>query len=432
MRSPVAFNPRLRDTERPDGRDPVKRNLIMAFLPYLGAPLSGRDATEKTRELVASGLQFFQPLIGPWKLVWGPGVFQVLPDAIPANTMFLAEHEETGELLVSIAGTNPFSAYAWFVEDFEVGETRAWSHGDAPNGAALSMGTLKGLLALQGMVPPTGMPGANVSLEEFLRERFAAKGGRVELTVSGHSLGGALSPTLGLWLLDTQKEWDRHDRAMISVYAYAGPTPGNEAFAAYFEARFGDRAHRIANPLDVVTHAWNVGDLAAVKALYTPKIPRDALWDKAVDVAIAGTNGIRYRQIDARAILLDGRVKQDLVWRWLPALVNLSAQVLYQHTLAYFELLGLEYPEERSGLGRTLARQTDAFAHEILARTRWEAPFSRPLSVGLRLLAEVYSRTPLLPSPLPEMSAPHAARTMTPHGHRRSSRPPVKRRLKAH
>jgi len=115
----------------------------------------------------------------------------------------------------------------------------------------------------------------------------------------------------------------------------------------------------------------------------------------------------------------------------MPALVNLSAQVLYQHTLAYFELMGLEYPEERSGLGRTLARQTDAFAREILARTRWEGPFSRVLSVGLRLLAEVYSRTPLLPSPLPEISAPDPARTIAPRGHRRSSRPPVKRRLKA-
>jgi hypothetical protein len=431
MRSPVAFNPRLREAERAELRDPIRRNLLLAFLPYLGSPLSGRDAQARTHELVAAGLEFFAPSIGPWKLVWGPGVFQVVPDAIAANTMFVAEHEGTGELFVSIAGTNPFSAYAWFVEDFQVGETRAWSHGEAPDGAALSMGTLKGLLALQGMVPPPGLPGANVSLEGFLGERFAAKGPQVELTVGGHSLGGALSPTLGLWLLDAQGQWDPHDRASISVYAYAGPTPGNEAFAGYFESRFGDRAHRIANPLDVVPHAWSVGDLAAVKALYTPQIPRDALWDKAVDVAIAATNGIRYRQSDAHAVLLEGRVKQELVWRWLPPLVNLARQVLHQHTLAYFELMGLEYPEERSGLGRTLAREADGFAREILVRTGWGAPLSRVLGLALRLLAETYARTPFLPSPLPQTSAREARGPTEPDAPRRPAPPPRPRRAKA-
>ena len=406
MKSPVAFNPRFR--ERAEKLDPTKRNLIMAFLPNLGAPLSGPGVDAKTCELVSAGLEFCQPLIGPWKLVWGPTVFQVVPGAIPANTMFVAEHEETGELFVSIAGTNPFSAYAWFVEDFNVSETRAWGYGDAPESVALSTGTLKGLLALQGMVPPTGIPGANVTLEDFLAEHFAVEGDPVEMTVSGHSLGGALSPTLALWLLDTQKQWDHHDRAMISVYAYAGPTPGNDAFASYFDTRFGDRVHRIANPLDVVTHAWNVGDLAEVKALYTPEIPRDALWDKAADVAIAATNGIRYRQIDPSPVLLDGKVKQDLVWSWAPRLLNLAAQVLYQHTLAYFELMGLEYPEERSGLGRHLAQQTDALAKELLSRAGVGGLLARVLASALRLFTEAYSRTPFVPSPLPERTAPDA------------------------
>jgi hypothetical protein len=226
------------------------------------------------------------------------------------------------------------------------------------------------------------------------------------MTVSGHSMGRAFSPTLALWLLDTQKQWDHHDRAMISVYTYAGPTPGNDAFASYFDARFGDRVHRIANPLDVVTHAWNVADLADVKALYTPEIPRDALWDKAVDAAITATNGIRYRQIDPSPVLLNGKLKQDLVWGWAPPLVNLAAQALYQHTLAYFELMGLEYPEERSALGRHLAQQTDAFAKEILSRAGVRALLGRMLAASLRLFTEAYSRTPFVPSPLPELRAP--------------------------
>ena len=406
MTSPAEFSPRLRKAAKK--LDPAERNLIMAFLPYLGAPLSGPNVGQRAHELVEAGLAFFKRSIGPWKLAWGPGVFQVVPGATPANTMFVAEHQETGELFVSIAGTNPFSAYAWFVEDFQVSETRPWGHGDAPQSVAISEGTLKGLLALQGMVPSPGIPGENVTLASFLAERFAVEGDPVEMTVSGHSLGGALSPTLALWLLDTQKQWDHHTRAMISVYAYAGPTPGNGDFASYIDARFGDRLHRIANRLDVVPHAWNVGDLANLKALYTPTLPRDPLWDKAVDFTIAATNGIQYRQIDPSPVLLDGKVKEDLVWRWSPRLLDIATQVLYQHTLAYFELMGLEYPEARSGLGRHLAQQTNAFASELLRRAGAGALLSNALAAGLRVFAEAYSRTPFVPSPLPETSAPKA------------------------
>ncbi len=408
MSSPIDLNPRLCETSAEE-LDLTRRNLILAFLPYLGAPLSGSNVSEKALELIVTALESLRKPLGHWEVVWGPGVFQVLPGAIPANTMFVAEHQETGELFISIAGTNPFSAYAWFIEDFNVSETRAWSYGDAPENVALSKGTLKGLLALQGMVPPNGVPAANVSLEGFLATRFAAEGPPVEVTVSGHSLGGALSPAVALWLADTQKEWDHHTRAAISVYAYAGPTPGNDHFADYINHRLGDRLQRIANPLDVVTHAWNVCDLADVKALYTPELSRNTLWDKAVDVFIAETNGVHYRQIDPNVLELPGKVKEELVWWLLPDLVNYVGQVVYQHTLAYFELLEVEYPESTAAVGRHLAHGTDAAAREILRRAGAGPWLARALGAGLRLLTETYSRIPLMPSPVPEIGAARAS-----------------------
>ena len=329
---------------------------------------------------------------------------------VAANTMFVARHQQTGELFVSIAGTNPFSAYAWFVEDFDVDEVRAWGYGDAAEGVATSKGTLAGLRALQGMVPLPEIPGENRTLPEFLEAQLEGESEPVEVTVGGHSLGGALAPTLALWLLDTRKEWDPHGRASLSVYAYAGPTPGNEDFARYLDGRFGKRLHRIANPLDVVTHAWNVDDLAELKAIYTPEIPRAALWDTAADFAIAATNGIQYEQFDRSPVLLPAQVKQEIVSRWLPTLVNLVGQVLYQHTLAYFELLGIPYPEQRQALGRQLAHESDAIACEILKRIGVSALFARALGIGLRLFAEAYSRISFAPSPIPETSAPEAAR----------------------
>jgi hypothetical protein len=407
MSTPVEFDPRLCET--PEKRlDLTQRNLILAFLPYLGAPLSGSDVSEDAFKLIEAAFGSLQKPLGRWELVWGPGVFQVVPGAIPANTMFVAENQETGELFISIAGTNPFSAYAWFVEDFNVSETRAWNYGDAPESVALSKGTLKGLLALQGMVPPTGIPGANTSLANFLATRFSQEGGPVDVTVSGHSLGGALSPTLALWLLDTQKEWDHHARATISVYAYAGPSPGNDDFAAYIDARFGDRLQRITNPLDAVTHAWNVGDLADLKPLYTPELSRNAYWDKAVDFLIAATNGIHYRQIDRSPVRLEGKLNEELVWKFAPSLVNYAAQVLYQHTLAYFDLLGIAYPEERSRLGRHLSHQTNDAVRGILSRAGFPPLLAGAIGAGLRLVSEAWSRTPLVPSPVPGGEAAEA------------------------
>jgi hypothetical protein len=400
----IDFNPQLCEMSRED-LNLTQRNLILAFLPYLGAPLTGSDVSQKAGKLVETSLEALQGPLGPWDLVWGPGILQVLPGSVPANTMFVARHRETRELFISIAGTNPFSAYAWLAEDFDVDESRPWGYGDAPAGAATSKATLTGLRALQGMVPPPGLPGGNGTLAEFMVEQFDDETGPIDITVSGHSLGGALSPTLALWLRDIQEEWDPQSLATISVYAYAGPSPGNNDFAKYIDHRFGDRLKRIFNPLDVVTHAWKVSDLAELKALYTPDISRDVLWDRAVDFLIATTNGIQYRQIDPDAIALDGEVKQELVSRWFLPLVNLVGQVLYQHTLAYFELLGLAYPEKQSALGRQLARQTDSIASEILKRAGVWGPFSKLLGGGLRLMAEVYSRTPLLPSPVPETGA---------------------------
>ena len=82
-------------------------------------------------------------------------------------------------------------------------------------------------------------------------------------------------------------------------------------------------------------------------------------------------------------------------------MVNLVSQVLYQHTLAYFELLGLAYPEKQSSLGRHLAHQTNTIASELLQRAGVWAPLSQVMGVSLRLFTEAYSRNPLLPTPIP-------------------------------
>lgn len=411
---PPQFNPLLLARTKPHHPCKlVQRNLIIAFLPYLGVPST---IEQFTAQLIVAGLEFFAPLIGPWRLVWGPGVYKSALELTSSNTMFVAEQQDTKELFIGVAGTNPFSAYAWFVEDFQVSETRPWIYGSAPECAAISKGTLRGLLAQQTMVPPDGVPGANLSLQRFLTERFAEKGDPVELTVSGHSLGGALSPAVGLWLLDTRDEWDPHKRATISVYAYAGPPPGNAAFADYAHARFEGRLHRIANSLDPVVHAWHIPEIVDLKVLYTPFLSRDRFWDKAVDFAVGATNGIDYRQLDPNALILDGKLYTELEWRWAPKLVPWIMQAIFQHTVAYFELLGLEYPERHRGLVEHLVAQVGRFAEAIVQRIEGPPMLDPVLHTHfvvhavaevLRLFAQAYAHLEFTKDLLPSDEASH-------------------------
>src|SRR5581483_2631925 len=77
------------------------------------------------------------------------------------------------------------------------------------------------------------------------------------LMVTGHSLGGGLAPVLAAWLA-----WRFGDASRLKVYTFAAPSPGNAAFAAYFNRLFRDptgktsTAYRIYNTLDLVPNAW--------------------------------------------------------------------------------------------------------------------------------------------------------------------------------
>ena len=375
------------------GGEPLQRNLLLAFLPYLGTPLKGSSVEKETRKRVAEALGFLKGALGPWKLAWGPGIYQAAVGSVAANTMFVVENQDTGELFISIAGTNPFSAYAWIDEDMAISKTVRWQYGDAPAEAALSMATQNGLLALQGIVPHSGQ-GKNMSLQAFLERRFAREGDAVEITVSGHSLGGALSPAVGLWLLDTAKNWDIHSRASISVCAFAGPTPGNEEFATYISERLGDRLNRVANPYDAAVHAWNIGDIAKMKALYTPDIPRDTLFDRAGDAAISATHGIRYQQPGFNPTILDGRINTHLISPMLPSFINMITQVLYQHTIAYFKLIGVPPLQSEESLFHHVVRELDHVVNTTL--TSFGVPWilGLPIRAGARIAAEAFALLP--------------------------------------
>jgi len=347
----------------------IRRNLDLAFLAYLGVLMVGPNIDARLRKRLERVLGDLSETLGEWKLVWGPCTYRVTRNGIPDNTMFVAESPDRSELVVSIAGTNPLSLYGWLVEDFDVRTLYRWPHGAPPKEAMITEGTLRGLRALQQMVVldhargGAPFPGANTSLQVFLRQwvadrRAESPDADLSVTVTGHSLGGALSPVVALWLADTIGEWDPAEKVAVSCWAYAGPTPGNAAFARYITRRMGGRLYRVANSKDVVPHAWNLDDLVELKALYVPGLPRNRTWDRIVGLTVHNTAGTPFQQIarPEQTHILTGAVN-DTIDHIVPlTFAKYAAQATYQHTAAYFELLDAEPHEDVQQALNTLNR----------------------------------------------------------------------------
>jgi hypothetical protein len=180
-----------------------------------------------------------------------------------------------------------------------------------------------------------------VTLAVFLQAAVvSADGAPVRVTVTGHSKGGALAPTLALWLADTQGDatgegivaWDPERRATVHCVAFAGPTAGNAAFAAHSDEVIGDRCHRIVNPLDVVPRAWETGTLATIPALYRDAVPNGLVTDLVGEIAAEGTK-LGYTHVGTRITNL--ATHEDARHR------DFFVQAAHQHIAGYLEAFGL-------------------------------------------------------------------------------------------
>ncbi|HEY6321754.1 MAG TPA: lipase [Thermoanaerobaculia bacterium] len=322
----------------------------LSMLSSLGDSFVGNVGTIEaalTPDLLKQ-LQTMQPQIGTWQLVWGPAVYELPTSSQPDNVMFVVRGTDpTGapQLVVAIAGTNPYAVLDWIVEDFFVSIEVFWKSAFALD-RMISTGTFIGLSALQTMTPSgslpggTSQPGAGLTLQNFLATQVGAP---IAITVTGHSLGGALAPTLALWLNDTRADWDPAGNASLSVLASAGPTAGNQGFAAYSDAQIGPRITRVHNPLDVVPHAWARPDLLQVAGLYAPAIQPDVLLDGFQATALAISALGSYTQINANAPALPGAtINAAIIVPGATAFANFFAQLAYQHVDAYYTLLGLQ------------------------------------------------------------------------------------------
>lgn len=277
---------------------------LSAYLTCPPPPLAGNSQYPALNPTAA-----IQGQIGNWQVVWGPVVWQDTDNNsdVADNAMYVAYAPQvtfpaltvggkpvpaatTAAYVIAIAATNPCSSYDWLTEDFDVSQCVAyngWNPQTFPPTATstpvkagvpvISMGTAIGISRLLALASPTGAVAAGTTLQQFLTglgQNGSLKGATV--VTAGHSLAGALSPTLALYL----SQQGYFTGATQYVFPTAGATPGNAAFANIFANQF-PAATAATTPLpyqqwnqvlwnqyDIVPHAWNVLTLAAIPGLY--------------------------------------------------------------------------------------------------------------------------------------------------------------------
>jgi len=160
------------------------------------------------------------------------------------------------------------------------------------------------------------------TLEAFLNGTNLDK---AVIAVTGHSKGGALAAATALWLDETLPP---AKNAQIECYSFAGPTPGNAAFAERFNARLANRTTRVVNRRDVVSQAWVPGSMTAMGEIY-PKL-KPALNAIVSTVASSG-----YMHVGGKVVKIDSS----------PMTGNLVAELAHQHLEAYLKAAGFKNPE---------------------------------------------------------------------------------------
>ncbi|MGH1383139.1 lipase family protein [Kordia sp.] len=348
-----------------------------------------------------------------WETVWGPVVYsndQNSSFARADNTMGVYFSKAQKLFVIAIAGTNSISSFGWMKEDFDVKNTKKWRSITGSGYGSISQGTATGLHILTKEMQSDGTD-FFTAITKFISDKKIEE---TEIAVTGHSLGGALSPALALFISDKKAELGSKTAITISTYPSAGPTIGVEtsffrsstSFIHYYEKQIKDKKihyHGVKNDLDIVPMAWDKNDLVKIPDLYSNKKITNENFKTLALVAILNTINkdrfppqVVYKQIQplkslggtfndpmdnkARELFNFFRENPILTDSWIPkplqgnlkdleSLTRFFAQAAYQHVTAYDELLGItNFMKQYKEVAKEV-NTNDANAPEIAANS---------------------------------------------------------------
>lgn len=282
-----------------------------------------------------------------WLIAWGPGLSK------DRSTMFyVAKQRGQRNFAIVIRGTDWSFIADWAYDGMVIPVSNPWQVGTIQAHNKIALGSLYGV-GILGMLTsdyylvgdaeageeaaPTMTP---INAWDFLQAQSRWRG-QMDVTVTGHSLGGCLAN-----LLSSMLDYDLNKEPLpITLYSqtFAAPTAGNETYAAYYQSRFGSRALRLHNSLDAVPHGW--GGILQIPNLYLPMVTCPADYIIVIDTVadIVKDTKLDYRQ-PAPAQRLNGSV--NMQWP------NFCQQVAFQHSSqTYLSLLGAPQTETNGPFG---------------------------------------------------------------------------------
>ncbi|KDQ54623.1 hypothetical protein JAAARDRAFT_196527 [Jaapia argillacea MUCL 33604] len=271
--------------------------------------------------------------IGTWEIVWGPVVWKRYPsdrNSGPDNIWYIAKNplvqfsdETTHETYVLAIAASADTLHDWLVEDLDVGgvvDFEKWVKGSCRNRPVnanwlfihdsthtyIASGTAGGVWNLISTTAPSSAKGSSYTAPQFLAN-LRPDTPTARLVVTGHSLGGALAPTLALAMKEIGV-LSAFSPDNVLVYPTAGASPGNENFAKRYAKAFPKSRGSdykvwnadIINTLDIVPQAWCTNTskspsqcLENIPGMYGPSV-----WEVkgAIDITILDVNlcGITY------------------------------------------------------------------------------------------------------------------------------------------
>lgn len=205
-----------------------------------------------------------------WKIAWGPAIAVSTESLIDSSYISYSSATvfrntvDTNNYVVAIQATNPNSIADWFEFDFNAGSTVPWTNFDptSNNSGVISMGTNNGLATM------LGLQSGGITIKQFLTTLPGSAGKNI--IVTGHSLGGALSPVFSLYMQHEMDSLKINDT--MYCLSTAGATPGNLVFANYFNNQIGNRSERVWNYFDLVPRGFSVTLLTeAIAGIYSQK-----------------------------------------------------------------------------------------------------------------------------------------------------------------
>ncbi|TQM33247.1 lipase (class 3) [Nocardia bhagyanarayanae] len=323
------------------------------------------------QQRIQDNLDINRGVIGGWEIVWGPGIEVFPTDLYARNVLYMVRStDDPSRYVIAVAGSTD-GPFDWLVENFLIGQI-PWL---AYPAARYTTGAAIGVNILSKITPSGDRPGAGRTLHAFLG---ALDHTDIDLTVTGHSLAGVLSPTLALLLRDTQQLWDPSEKARVSVLSTAGPSFGNPEFVAYATQRL-QRVRRYANSLDVIPNVWNPDDIDRAKTFYSDNnLP--APWPGLFDLIKQASNSGQYAHLDSTNGVFQGTFNTEVT--------DYLKQVGYQHIGGYrqfFEIPGVSWPVAiPAGVGDTGIGRIAALAGGPLGDGIGKAPENRrPLTAPI-------------------------------------------------